>query len=43
MEREISDMIGAIEAFASNYNMSLNNLIKMKEATHRAFGNGDRK
>jgi len=39
---ELSDMIGAIEAFAKKHNMTLNDLLKMKETTHRAFEDGTR-
>lgn len=41
--QELSDMLGAIEAFASRYNMTLIDLINMKEATKRAFESGHRK
>ncbi len=41
--QELSDMLGAIEEFAKKYNMTLNDLIKMKEATRRAFESGHRK
>lgn len=40
---EMSDMIGAMEAVALKYNVTLNDLIKMKEATQRAFKAGHRK
>lgn len=39
---ELSDLIGAIEAYAARHNISLKSLIAMKEATQRAFKNGDR-
>ena len=40
---ELSDMIGAIEAFAkTQYNIKLSELINMKEATQRAFKTGSR-
>lgn len=41
--QELSDMLGAIEAYVNKYNMSLNDLIKMKDATRRAFESGHRK
>jgi hypothetical protein len=40
--QELSDILGAIEAYSAAYNMSLNDLIKMKEATKRAFESGHR-
>lgn len=40
---ELSDLIGAIKAYASNYNISLTDLINMMEATERAFKSGRRK
>lgn len=40
---ELSDLIGAIEGYCENHNMTLDDLIKMKEATKRAFGDGTRK
>ena len=39
---ELSDMLGAIEAFVEKYNMSLGDLIIMNEATKRAFKDGSR-
>lgn len=40
---ELSDLIGAIEAYATrHHNMSLAQLITMKDATCRAFQNGSR-
>lgn len=39
---ELCDMIGAIEAFVSGYNISLEDLLKMKDATKRAFLDGSR-
>lgn len=39
---ELSDMIGAIEAFAEKYNFTLEDLIRMKNATKRAFADGTR-
>ena len=40
---ELCDMIGAIEAYAKNFNLTLWDLIKMKEATAEAFKTGKRK
>lgn len=40
---ELSDLIGAIEAVAKNYNITLDDLIRMKNATQRAFEDGTRK
>jgi hypothetical protein len=39
---ELSDLIGAIEGYAAKYNFTLNDLIEMKNATHRAFISGTR-
>lgn len=39
---EMSDLIGAIEAFALKWNVTLADLIEMKEATGRAFTDGTR-
>ena len=43
--QELSDMIGAIEAWLSNMHptIGLEDLIKMHDATKRAFVNGHRK
>lgn len=41
---EASDLIGAIEQWAvRSHNVSLKHLIRMKEATERAFSDGTRK
>lgn len=40
---ELSDLIGAVEAYALTYGVSLENLITMKDATARAFASGKRK
>ena len=40
---ELSDMIGAIEAYVEKRGMTLDDLIKMKDATKRAFQTGHRK
>ncbi len=41
---ELADLIGAIEAYSlNNYDISLNDLIKMKDATKSAFESGERK
>jgi len=39
---ELSDMIGAIEKYASKWNISLEQLIKLKERTEAAFNSGRR-
>lgn len=40
---ELSDLLGAIEAYCVQHNMTLVDLIKMKESTNRAFLDGTRK
>lgn len=40
---EMSDLIGAIEAYAAKYNVTLQDLIHMKELTKKAFNDGSRK
>jgi phosphoribosyl-ATP pyrophosphohydrolase len=40
---ELSDLIGAIEAYAEKNNITLEHLINMKDATKRAFKTGHRK
>jgi hypothetical protein len=39
---ELSDMLGAIEHYAKNYNMTLEDLQKLNSVTQRAFNNGRR-
>ena len=40
---EISDLIGAIELYTTNkYNITLAQVLRMKDATERAFKNGYR-
>lgn len=40
---ELADLLGAVEAYAEkNLNLSLEDLIKMKEVTKRAFVSGRR-
>ena len=39
---ELSDMIGAIEAVGEKLGVSLEDLLKMKELTQRAFRTGER-
>lgn len=39
---ELSDLLGAIEAFANKHNLTLEELITMKNATKRAFESGRR-
>jgi hypothetical protein len=41
--QECSDLIGAIEAYALKFNLSLGDIIAMKNATQRAFNSGHRK
>lgn len=40
---ELSDLLGAIDLYVGKYNMSLNDLIIMMNATRSAFLDGDRK
>ena len=40
---ELSDMLGAIEGYIGKFNLKLEDIIKMKDATKRAFKNGERK
>jgi len=40
---ELSDLIGAIESFCLKYNITMDDLLKMKESTSRAFNDGTRK
>lgn len=40
---ELCDLIGAIEAYAARHHFTLQDLIRMKESTQRAFQNGSRK
>jgi NTP pyrophosphatase (non-canonical NTP hydrolase) len=40
---ELSDLIGAIEGYCEKHNIELEDLIKMKDATKRAFMDGTRK
>ena len=41
---ELADLIGAIEAYTLNkHNITLDDIIKMKKATKRAFESGSRK
>lgn len=39
---ELTDLIGAIELYAKKWNLSLSDLIKMKERTESAFKEGRR-
>lgn len=41
--QELSDLIGAIQGYVAKYNLTLNDLIKMTDATKRAFESGHRK
>jgi phosphoribosyl-ATP pyrophosphohydrolase len=40
---ELSDIYGALEAVAKNYNLSMEDLKNMSDATKRAFESGSRK
>ena len=40
---ETSDLIGAIEAFLMRHGFTLDDAIKMKDATARAFASGERR
>lgn len=40
---ELCDLIGAVELYARKYNLTLNNLILMKNKTTEAFQEGKRK
>lgn len=40
---ELSDLIGAIEAYAENNGSALDDLLTMSAATNRAFNDGTRK
>lgn len=40
---ELCDLVGAIEAYANKFNLSLDDIIKMKDATANAFNDGTRK
>lgn len=40
---ELADLLGAIEAYAKKWNLSLEDLNKMKESTKKAFEDGSRK
>ena len=39
---ELCDLIGAIESYANKFNLTLDDLIKMKEANKHAFEDGTR-
>lgn len=39
---ELSDLIGAIEGYCAQHNISLDDLIIMKDATAKAFSDGTR-
>jgi hypothetical protein len=39
---ELSDLLGAIEGFVNQTGVSFEDLVKMKDATHRAFNSGHR-
>jgi len=40
---ELADLVGAIEEYAKKFNLTLDDVIKMKQSTKEAFENGDRK
>ena len=40
---ELSDLLGAIEAYVKKYNITLNDLIYMKTLTNNSFISGKRK
>lgn len=40
---ELCDLIGSIELYADRYNLTLEDLIKMKDSNKNAFQNGTRK
>lgn len=40
---ELSDLYGALEALAQSYNLNMEDLRTMSEATKRAFNSGHRK
>lgn len=40
---ELADLIGAIEAYAKTYRMTLDDLVRMSDITKRAFQTGSRK
>lgn len=39
---ELSDLLGAIDHYVKKYNLTLDDLIKMRDITTRAFENGRR-
>jgi phosphoribosyl-ATP pyrophosphohydrolase len=39
---ELADLIGAIEGYCTKHNITLDDLITMKEVTKRAFSDGTR-
>jgi phosphoribosyl-ATP pyrophosphohydrolase len=39
---EMCDLVGAIEAYAANFNLSLGDIIKMKNSTKESFQEGKR-
>ncbi len=40
---ELSDLVGAIDGYIRKFNLTIDDLVAMKEATHRAFMDGTRK
>lgn len=39
---ELSDLLGAIDAYVANYNLTIDDLVVMMRTTQRAFKNGGR-
>jgi hypothetical protein len=39
---ELADLVGAIEEYGKKFNLTLDDIIKMKQSTKEAFENGDR-
>lgn len=39
---ELCDLIGAVEAYAARWNLTLDDLIQMKNSTRKAFQTGSR-
>lgn len=40
---ELSDLVGAIEAYVKRWNLTMGDIIDMKEATKKTFEDGSRK
>ena len=39
---EMCDLVGAIEAYANKFNLTIEDIIRMKDANKRAFEDGTR-